>query len=102
MTQPRRTGFYLAAAFEPHTKPIVMFLHLNEKPFEIDPVEGIVSTKCICAIPRNFFADKWFFFEGHKISDIDKDKDLRKRIQYIMDDWCKEAKRKPFQLFKED
>ena len=101
MTNERRKGFYFAASFDKGRKPAVMFLTIKEKPFQIDPVEGTVRAKCVRAMPHNFFADEWFFFEDYKISDIDKDKDdLQRAIEEQMEDWCKKYHRKYEPLFE--
>lgn len=97
------SGFYMAGFFDRGRKAKVIFQ--REKPFEIDNINGEVNPKAICVMERNrnyVWATNWFFFENKKISDIDKDVDLRKSINLIWEDWCKEHNRKCESVLFED
>jgi hypothetical protein len=100
----RRKGFYLAGSFWKGEKPKYMFLHQNQKPFEIDVVEGDIQGKAIPIFHkkhRYWFPSCWRFIEGHKISDINTDTTLRKDLNEIWKKWCKDNKRKQFDIVDE-
>ena len=88
----KRYGFYLSAEF--NKGKIGKYMITKEKPFDIDNITGEVNGKCMRCIPKNFFASEWEFFEGSKISDIDRDVFLRESINMIWRNWCKKYNRK--------
>lgn len=101
----RRIGFYLAGEFRKGKMAKFILLPQNQKPFQIDNVEGTISPKGIRVFDKKrsvMFPDEWFFIENYKISQIDKDKCLRILINEIWKDWCKKHKRKYSEIMIEN
>ena len=96
--EKKKYGFYLIGFF-PKGK-MSRFMIQNEKPFEIDSIEGEITPKCIQAFPVNVWASEWSFMEGHRISEINKDESLKDWINEIWKDWCKKYKRKYEKIIK--
>ena len=99
----RRTGFYLAGEFRKGKKAGFMVLPQTIKPFEIDSVEGTITGKGISIFDkkrRYMFPKKWYFFEGHKITDLNTNDDLVDNVNFIWEQQCYEFNRKYYPLFK--
>ncbi len=84
-------GFYLVGFFS--KGQIAKFTVQVAKPFKAD-LNGETSGKCFTGLKRNTWASDWRFIENKKISDIDKDTELREEINEIWEEWCKKHKRK--------
>ena len=91
-------GFYVIGMFNSHRRPKIHFQ--NSKPFVTDE-NGHSMGKCVCSFPSNYFASNWEFIENKKIKDIDNDLELKKYINSLWKEWCKEHKRKFEKVMKE-
>lgn len=91
----KRVGFYLAGDFS-HRKANFMLLPMNMKPFEIDSIEGTITSKGIptCGKHRYVWNDEWCFFEGHKIKELEINSELIDMVNDIWMEWCKKHRRK--------
>lgn len=66
----------------------------TSRPFTINIIEGTIIGNVLVSHPNNFSVSHWFYFQYHKISDIDTNDVLANQINSIWKNWCKETKKK--------
>ncbi len=97
--EKKKYGFYLVGFFPKGKMCKYCINPLNDKPFEINNIEGSVSGKWFKGMP-NMVANEWFFFEGNKIKDIESNQYVRDVINDLWKEWCNKYKRKYLPLYK--
>ena len=85
-------GIYMMGEFRKYTSAFVYFDRC--KPFEVDNQIGEVKSKVFRFFGKNVWFNKWHFLEGHKLSDLNKDQELRNLCNDIWRIWCREHNRK--------
>lgn len=93
----KRKGFWLAGSFIQGQK--AKYMATDVKPFIIDDMEGTVVGKVLSVITntnkhKSFEVNEWCFYEGKKLSDIDKEIWLKESINDVWEYWCGKHKRK--------
>ena len=92
INEEKKYGFYLVGFFDKGR--VSRFNIQKEKPFEIDNIEGTVTSKCMRGFKENRWGTDWCFFEGCRISEANKDNNLRNWINEVWKEWCTKHKRK--------
>jgi hypothetical protein len=91
-------GFYLIGFFTKGEKS--QFDIQTKRPFKTDE-NGFSMGVAFRGVRRTQFPKEWFFFENRKISDLNKELELRKSINLIWQEWCKKHNRKAENILEE-
>lgn len=91
-------GFYIMGSFQKGKKAFPYFD--IKKPFEIDTQRGEVTPCVFHFWKENIWFDEWEFLEGHKLSDLKSDNNLKEFCNSIWEDWCKKHNRKYKVIFE--